>query len=84
MVLSEQEVVTATQNDEILRKVYKSATSGWPPKRKEKELQPYEKYRMELSKYNGCLLMGNRIVVPKKFRKVVLKILHHSQFGGIE
>ncbi|XGW34211.1 hypothetical protein V3C99_018216 [Haemonchus contortus] len=81
MVLNEQQVAKATQEDEILKRVYKYVMGGWPPRVKEKQLQPYEKIKAEINVYKGCLMWGSRVVIPKKFRRMVLGVLHHSHYG---
>lgn len=81
LTFNEQEVARATQEEETLRKVYKYVTEGWPEKVKEIDLKPFERRKTELQKYNGCLMWGNRVIVPRKFQNLVIKILHHSHFG---
>ncbi|PIO68719.1 integrase core domain protein [Teladorsagia circumcincta] len=68
MILNEQQVAKATQEDEIL-KVFKYVMEGWPPRVKEEELKPYEKRKTEINGYtekgtslrNLCNL-GNEMV----------------------
>ncbi|PIO63239.1 hypothetical protein TELCIR_15171 [Teladorsagia circumcincta] len=81
MIFNEREVAKATQEDETLCKVYKYGMVGWPQKVKENELKPYEKSKTEINVYKGCLLWGSRVVIPKKFRRMILKVLHHSHYG---
>ncbi|PIO74331.1 hypothetical protein TELCIR_03660 [Teladorsagia circumcincta] len=81
MIFNEREVAKATQEGEALRKVYKYVMSGWPQKVKENYLKPYEKSKTEINKYKGCLMWGSRVVIPKKFRRRVLDVLHHSHYG---
>lgn len=81
ITLDEKHIAEATQEDEVLRKVYKYVTDGWPERVKDPNMKPFEKRKLELQKYNGCLMWGNRIVLPKKFQRIVLKILHNSHFG---
>lgn len=65
ITLDEKHIAEATQEDEVLRKVYKYVTDGWPERVKDPNMKPFEKRKLELQKYNGCLMWGNRIVLPK-------------------
>ena len=49
---------------------------------KEDSVSPYHKLWNELSVHDGCLLRGNRVVVPPEGRKKVLELLHESHPGN--
>lgn len=37
--------------------------------------------RDELSLYKECVLLGNRVVIPEKMQKDILKMLHSTHIG---
>ncbi|EPB74349.1 zinc knuckle [Ancylostoma ceylanicum] len=74
--LSETEVAKAIQEDPVLRVVYTLVKNGWHKKNADKELQPFEQRKSELTLYKDCLMWGNRVVIPVKFKRRVLKMLH--------
>jgi len=45
------------------------------------ELKPYERRQHELTIECGCLLWGNRVIVPYKLQSYVLGELHVSHPG---
>ncbi|KAK6038202.1 integrase core domain protein [Cooperia oncophora] len=81
IILNEDQVAKATQEDETLRKVYTYVMRDWPQKIQEKESKPYKRCKTEINAYKGCLMRGSRIVIPHRFRKRVLEILHCSHYG---
>ncbi|XP_058042246.1 uncharacterized protein K02A2.6-like, partial [Ahaetulla prasina] len=53
---------------------------GWPAAPGER-FKDFAKKREELSVQGGCLLWGDRVVVPEKLRKNVLELLHVGHPG---
>lgn len=49
---------------------------------KEDTIAPYHKFWNELSVHDGCLLRGNRVVVPPEGREKVLELLHEGHPGN--
>ena len=45
------------------------------------EFQPYLRGREELSLQDGCILRGNRVVVPEVARQCILEELHEGHPG---
>ena len=80
--VSSSQIRSWTDNDPILAKVKTWVQSGWPTQEnvEVEELRPYTMRRYELSVEEGCLLWGNRVVVPQKGRKV-LEMLHEAHPG---
>jgi transposase InsO family protein len=72
-----------TDHDPILSRVRKWVQKGWPAQDQEdkQDLQPYYHRREELSTEGGCVLWGNRVVVPEKGRKRALDLLHEAHPG---
>jgi transposase InsO family protein len=71
-----------TQKDLTLCKVYKLLCDGWPGDLDiEQSLQPYAARKDELSIEDGCILWGNRVVIPPNGQKRVLDELHTAHPG---
>ena len=49
---------------------------------KDDALSPYHKFWYELSVHDGCLLRGNRVIVPPEGREKVLELLHDGHPGN--
>ena len=71
-----------TEKDPDLAAVLQFTKQGWPRSldRGSSQLKPFFCKRSELSVYNGCLLWGTRVVVPKEGREAVL----HEGHPGME
>ncbi|CAI6356579.1 unnamed protein product [Macrosiphum euphorbiae] len=68
--------------DDILVKVVGCLNNGWPHfSQLNDELKPFYKNRLKLSLESGCILFGNRVVIPKRLQVQVLDILHKGHPG---
>ena len=67
--------------DPVLARVRNFVRNGW--KDADASLQTYQIHRLELSVQDGCLLLGNRVVVPKACRERVLRYLHEGHPGMV-
>ena len=74
------DICTWTRRDPKLSRVFQFVQQGWPS-RGDPELEPYSSKKLELSSYEGCILWGSRIVVPKPGREAVLRELHEGHPG---
>ena len=74
---------TETRRDPILSQVMDYTLNGWPSQ-KLIELQPYFTRRHELTVIQGCLLWGYRVIVPPKFRSILLHELHEGHIGVVK
>ena len=70
--LTSGQLKQATRTDPTLSKVLMFTKTGWPMQVSE-ALKPYWNRRLELSLEEGCIMWGNRVVVPNKWQKVYLK-----------
>ena len=70
-----------TIHDSVLSLVYKYCESGWP-RVVEPSLRCYAQRSTELSIQGGCVLWGNRVVIPSKFRRTLLEELHIGHVGS--
>ncbi|XP_055604787.1 uncharacterized protein K02A2.6-like [Uranotaenia lowii] len=67
-----------THNDDILQQITRFVDSGWPSKQStivNSEIQKFYRRRDGLSMAAGCLMYGERLVIPAKFQKQVLQQL---------
>ena len=69
-----------TAKDPVLSKVSDLVRHGGP--RDKAAISPYHKYWKELSVQDGCLLQGNRVIIPAKGRHAVLELLHEGHPGN--
>lgn len=72
-----------TNSDKILKQVRIFLQKGWPNKEviQDKELLQYFYRRESLSMSQGCLMFSERIIIPEKLRKTILKQLHKCHTG---
>ena len=77
-----------TGRDPVLSRVRTWVSQGWPTSieglKKEswyKDVQVYARRRTELSVQDGCILWGNRVVVPPKYRKTLTQVVHEGHQG---
>ena len=75
-----QKIKTWTSQDPTLSRVRQLILQGWPTV-EDKALAPYNNRREELSVQDGCILWGNRIVVPPAGRKAIVEMLHEGHPG---
>ncbi|KAL4153951.1 hypothetical protein QTP88_001784 [Uroleucon formosanum] len=80
--LTYKEVSKKTCTDEVLKEISQYTKEGWPGvKSLKSECHQYYKRREELSLVNDCLILGNRVVIPKSLREDVLMLLHKNHPG---
>ena len=79
-IVSSKEIRIETQRDRVLSKVFQWVRWGWPGK-VDKCYDAFYTRREEISIMDGCLLWGNRIIVPSKCRDAVLGLLHDTHIG---
>ena len=64
-----RDVETATQTDPLLRKVHNYVQDGWPHDVSfGADLARYHNSKESLSTVEGCILFGERVVIPEKLR----------------
>ncbi|XP_058444432.1 uncharacterized protein K02A2.6-like [Malaya genurostris] len=82
--LSFKQVRDRTTSDHDLQQVMRFVNDGWPSKKAsitDAQVQQFYLRRDGLSVVNGCLLYGERLVVPSCSRKRVLQQLHTGHPG---
>lgn len=76
-----------TQRDPVLSQVLDYVQSGsFPVKNSEvsDDLKPYMSRKDELSSHQGCVMWGNRVIIPPKLRDTVLNELHSGHMGTVK
>ncbi|XP_039518223.1 uncharacterized protein K02A2.6-like [Pimephales promelas] len=74
------QVRRSTRKDPILSAVMEMVKDGHVPK-DTINLKPYLSRKNELSFHSGCLLWGQRVIIPPSLRKPVLQQLHVGHCG---
>ena len=72
-----------TSSDPVLSKVYNFTVHGWPLSASSvpNDVKPFYKKRFDFTTFNGCLLLGLKVVIPKNFQSSVLELLHEGHPG---
>ena len=78
--VSAKDIRIWTAKDSKLARVRQYVQQGWP-REIEPDLERYASKQLELSAYEGCVLWGNRVIVPKQGRDAVLSELHEGHPG---
>ncbi|XP_062513410.1 uncharacterized protein K02A2.6-like [Corticium candelabrum] len=66
--------------DPVISEIIRYTREGWPNQVSD-HLKDFKKLEHSLTTINGCLLYGNRVVIPASLQQEVLKILHEGHFG---
>ena len=72
----------ATQRDPVLTRVMENTKQGWPTV-SEKELEPFQRRKDELTIQDGCLMWGSRVIIPPKHQAQLLAELHEGHLGVV-
>ena len=79
--VAEKELITETERDHTLKKVTEYTLNGWPNSIEDETTSHYSRRRQDISLVNGCLLNGERIIIPKTLRERILRQLHKGHPG---
>ncbi|KFD58860.1 hypothetical protein M514_00023, partial [Trichuris suis] len=74
----------ATAEDSILTEVMKCIMDNWAKPPVSKQLQPFFNRRNALSVVEGCIMMTDRVVIPKRLQPAILKQLHQGHPGIVQ
>ncbi|BHF83536.1 hypothetical protein SprV_0902667900 [Sparganum proliferum] len=77
-----QQIRQWTSRDPLLSRVKRALQSGWPSSTSS-DFQPFFSRQNELSLQDGCILWGNRVVVPPQGRRAILRDLHNAHPGTV-
>ncbi|CAB3249360.1 unnamed protein product [Arctia plantaginis] len=75
--VTEPDIAQATLEDPTLKRLLVGLKSG----KKIAHLERFGIDQSEFSLYKDCILRGSRVLVPERFRQVVLNDLHSAHFG---
>ncbi|XP_062542038.1 uncharacterized protein K02A2.6-like [Armigeres subalbatus] len=75
----------ATSTNATLQTVIKYIRDGWPDcsKNLPTAVQPYYNRRESLSIIDGCVMFGDRVIVPEIFRRRILRQFHRGHSGMV-
>ncbi|XP_064469965.1 uncharacterized protein K02A2.6-like [Ornithodoros turicata] len=77
-----EQIAIETEKDAILGKVLNWTEKGWPESAiKDQSFQPFQVRWNELSLLKGCILCGNRVVIPPTLQASVMSTLHAGHVG---
>ena len=62
--VSASQIGTWTRRDPVLPKVMECIQTSWPDREDDVNRKPYFFRKMELSLQSGCILWGNRVMMP--------------------
>ena len=80
--VTSDEIAQWTLQDPVLKRVLNHVHTGWYEQGKhEQDLRPYYVRKHELSIFEGCLMWGNRIVIPHEGRSKLIDELHECHPG---
>ncbi|UYV69048.1 K02A2.6-like [Cordylochernes scorpioides] len=79
------EISRKQKEDSLCSQLAKYCMSGWPKNKREvdPELRGYWQFQEDLTYQNGLLLRGQRILIPKTLRKVILENCTKAILGSI-
>ena len=72
------QIRTCTSRDSSMAKTVQFVQQGWPSSCPEEDLRPFFERKTELSRFEGCLLWGTRVLVPPPCREAVIAELHEG------
>ncbi|XP_053150140.1 uncharacterized protein K02A2.6-like [Hemicordylus capensis] len=78
------DIARETGRDPMLARVQKWVQQGWPAKPPADEFRVFHQKKDKLSLEHGCLLWGQRVVIPEGLRHKVLRVLHISHPGIVK
>ena len=74
------QIRNCTSKDPILAKARTLILQGWTYT-PDKDFQPFQLRKEELSVHDGCVLLGSRVVIPEVLRSKMLEQLHQGHPG---
>nr|CAD2182589.1 unnamed protein product [Meloidogyne enterolobii] len=76
-----QEIAEETDKDPVLSTVKKCINQGWFKKNENPQLDAFHPKRDAISEIEGCLVYGQRMIIPKSLQSRILKTLHIAHPG---
>uniref|UniRef100_A0A914HLE0 RNA-directed DNA polymerase n=1 Tax=Globodera rostochiensis TaxID=31243 RepID=A0A914HLE0_GLORO len=81
--ISALEVAEFTQHDELLHQVFDHCRTRWPKEAASSSLAAYFVHRAKITEVQGCLLFGDRVIIPTALRQRILTSLHFAHPGVV-
>ena len=81
MPVKAKQIQTATRQDGVLSQVFHHVEAGWLS-HVDKAYKPFVNRENELSIEAGCLLWGNRVIIPTKCKSCLVAELHRDHPGA--
>ncbi len=78
-----QQLKEATVADQDFQDLCEKVETGWPQKRRSvnNNLHSYLPMQYKISMQNGIVMVGDKIIIPLSFKKVILEKLHIAHQG---
>ena len=78
-----EEIVKASKQDETISKVMKFVQNGWPEEKllEDEKTKMFHRRKAELSITQNCLMFSDRVVIPEKYQKQIMKMFHKGHPG---
>lgn len=78
-----QQLVDASENDEILKTIKQYIENAWPKNLNKTpvQLKHYYKLKNEITYSEGLLYLGHKIIIPKAWQNKILDDLHTGHLG---
>ncbi|XP_063914802.1 uncharacterized protein K02A2.6-like [Zophobas morio] len=73
-----------TVKDTTLKQIHKFVMNGWPEKINDEKLIQFSRRKQQITTEGGCLLWGDRIIIPEVLRKRLLEELHALHLGIVK
>lgn len=82
--LNSEMISKASSEDRVISKLIGYVINGWPAECLEKELQEFFANRLEFDVEAGCLIFGERVVIPQSLKMSALHLLHANHRGIVQ
>ena len=83
-ILNAERIKEETENDPILNQVYSNVLNGWHDDDVKPELKHFYLKNRSLGVEQGCLIYGERTVIPKTLQNLTLSLLHANHIGIVK
>ncbi|KRX62859.1 Transposon Tf2-9 polyprotein [Trichinella sp. T9] len=81
VIMKANDIARMSLKDPVISRVLNWAWKGWPAKLSDEKFKPFFSRQLEISVHKGCLLWGNRVVIPFQARSRLLTMLHDGHPG---
>ena len=83
--VSTRDIREYTRRDSQLAQILQFLKHGWPRSSSSyPELQNYFTHKDELTLHDGCIMWGERVVIPRKLRGQILQDIHEGHLGVVK